>query len=206
MNELDQPGDEREPEDGRAEEGHDLNVEVPVWLMVPIATIAAALLIAAFGFNALLWSLVPFAVLIAAVTVIDLRELRVPNRITGPGAIVAVPAIALASLADWPDLSLRRAVIGALVMGAAYLLLALINPAGMGLGDVKLAPLLGAQLALFGWVPFVRGLVLAFFIVGPVAIVLLLARKAGRSTGLPFAPFMCAGALTALLLEGWGIG
>lgn len=191
------------PDEDNVGTGHDLNVEVPAWIMAPLAMIAAGLLIAAFGVNALLWSFVPFAALIASVTIIDLRELRVPNRITGPAAIAALPVLLLASLADWPDLSLVRALLGAAAMGAFYLVLALIYPAGMGLGDVKLAPLLGAQLALFGWVPFVRGLILAFFCIGPVAIVLLLLRRAGRKTGLPFAPFMCAGALAALLLEGW---
>lgn len=198
-----QPGDSDDTVDSVETGTHDLNWNVPVWSIAPLAVIVIGLLVAAFGFSALLWSLVPFAVLIAAVTVIDLRELRVPNRITGPAALAAVPAILLASLADWPDVSLTRAVAGAAVMGGVYFVMAMIYPAGMGFGDVKLAPLLGAQLGLFGWIPLVRGLILAFFLVGPVAIVLLLLRKAGRSTGLPFAPFMCVGALIALLLEGW---
>jgi leader peptidase (prepilin peptidase)/N-methyltransferase len=190
--------DETEPE------GHDLNLELPQWTMVPLIVALGFVMVWAFGSSLTLVSLLPFAALLGAITIIDLRELRVPNRLVGPGALLAVPLLIVASTADWPDLSLGRALLGALIMGAGYFTLALISPAGMGLGDVKLSPIIGAQLALFGWQPWFRGLLGAFLFVGPVALLLLLLRKAGARTGLPFAPFMVAGAVAALLLEGFG--
>ena len=183
------------------DEGHDIAWPVPLWTIVPLALALTVLMAWRFGASLMLVSVVPLMGMLAAITVIDLRELRVPNAILRPAAVVAVPAIVIASFADWSDLSLIRAVLGALAMGAVYFVMALINPAGMGMGDVKLAPFLGAQLALFGWIPLVRGLFLAFLIVGPVAILLLLFRRAGAKTGLPFAPFMAAGTIAALVLE-----
>ena len=184
-------------------ETHDLNWPLPTWTMVPLIGAFGLLMVLAFGASRTLFSLLPFVALLGAVTVIDLRELRVPNKLVGPAAILGVPLLLIASTADWADLSFGRALLGAAGMGAGYFLLALIYPAGMGLGDVKLSPIIGAQLALFGWVPFWRGLLGAFLIVGPVAILLLLLRKAGKQTGLPFAPFMGAGAVAALALEGF---
>lgn len=189
-------GDSTEPE------VDDLAWPIPMFTMVPLALAFGAALVWAFGSDRVLVSLLPFAGLLAAITIIDLRELRVPNKLVGPGAALAVPLLLVASTSDWPDVSFWRAVLAGLVMFAAYFLLAMIYPAGMGLGDVKLSPIIGAQLGLFGWIPFVRGVLAAFFLVGPVAIVLLLLRKAGAKTGLPFAPFMAFGAIIALVLEG----
>ena len=171
--------------------------------MVPLAAALCLLMVWAFGASLTLVSLLPFVVVLAAITVIDLRELRVPNKLVMPSAVLAVPLLVIASAADWPDLSLGRALLGALIMGAGYFSLALISPAGMGLGDVKLSPIIGAQLAFFGWQPLFRGVIAAFLFVGPVALLLLALRRAGTKTGLPFAPFMAAGAVAALLLEGF---
>lgn len=170
--------------------------------MVPLIAALCALMVYAFGWSRTLFSSLPFVALLGAITVIDLRELRVPNKLVGPAAIVGVPLLLIASTADWPDVSFGRALLGALALGGGYFLLAMIYPAGMGFGDVKLSPIIGAQLALFGWVPFWRGLLGAFLLVGPVAILLLLLRRARVGTGLPFAPFMAAGAVLALTLEG----
>jgi len=187
---------------------HDLNWEIPEWSMVPLAVVVIALFAAGFGWNALLWSLVPLAVLLAAVTVIDLRELRIPNRLTGPAAIAALPLLWLSSRADWSDISVQRALLGALVLGGIYFVIAMnpFFPSGMGFGDVKLAPILGAQLAFFGWAPLVRGLFFAHLLGGLAAIAVIASRKGGLKTGFPHGPFMCAGAVVALLLEGWGVG
>lgn len=187
--------------DPEADMQHDLHWAVPLSTWVPLAALLCGGLVVAFGADRVLVLLLPFAVLLSAITVIDLRELRVPNRLLKPAAVAAVPLLVIAASSTWPDLSLVRGLLGAVAMGAIYFVLALIHPAGMGFGDVKLSPLIGATLGLFGWVPFARGLFLAFLIVGPVAIVLLVLQRAGAKTGLPFAPFMAAGALVALFLE-----
>lgn len=185
-------------------DGHDLNWAIPTWTMVPLIVGLVALIVWAFGWNRALVSLIPFVALLGAITIIDLRELRVPNRLLAPAALAAAPLLLVASTADWEGLSFGRSILGALAMGGGYFLLALIYPAGMGLGDVKLSPLIGAQLALFGWIPLFRGLLLAFLVIGPVAIVLVLMRRARLKTGLPFAPFMAAGAIAALVIEAVG--
>ena len=74
----------------------------------------------------------------------------------------------------------------------------------MGFGDVKLAPIIGAQLGFFGWIPVARGVIAAYLIVGPIAILLLVFGRAHRKTGFPFGPFMAAGSVVALVLEARG--
>ena len=94
----------------------------------------------------------------------------------------------------------RRAVVGAVALGACYLVLALLGGgSGMGLGDVKLAPTLGALLAWAGWDVWLTGTVAAFLLGGAWGVVLL-ARGRGRQARMPFGPFMIAGALAALAL------
>src|SRR5262249_25623973 len=90
--------------------------------------------------------------------------------------------------------ALARAVLGGLAMLALYFLLVLIYPAGMGLGDVKLAGVLGMYLGWLGWGALVVGAFLGFLLGGPVGGGLMLPRPAGRESMIPFGPFMLAGA------------
>ena len=172
--------------------------------MWPLAAVLSGVMLWAFVVDWVLVSIVPFVVFLAVMTVIYLREVRIPDKITRPAALLALPLLALSSLTDWSDVSLLRAALGALVMGGIYFLLFFIYPAGMGFGDVKLAPIIGAQLGFFGWLTLVRGLVLAYLIVGPFAILLLIFGRARRNTGFPFGPFMAAGAVVSLVLEANG--
>jgi len=158
----------------------------------------------AFGFDWVLVSVIPFVVFLSVMTVIDFRELRIPDKLTKPAALAAGPLLALSLLSDFDDTSLLRALLGALAMGAFYFTLFFIYPAGMGFGDVKLAPIIGAQLGFFGWIPEIRALLGAYLIVGPVAILLLIFGRARMKTGFPFGPFMAAGALVALVLHARG--
>jgi len=182
----------------------DLAWPVPKATMVPLSLVLSALMVWAFGFDWVLVSIVPFVVFLSVMTVIDLRELRIPNKLTQPAALAAAPLLALSLLTDWSDVSLLRALLGALAMGGFYFLLFFIYPAGMGFGDVKLAPIIGAQLGFFGWIPEIRAVIAAYLIVGPVAIMLLILGRARMKSGFPFGPFMAAGAIVALVLEGRG--
>ncbi len=182
----------------------DIAWPVPEWMMLPLAMVLGGLMVWLFGIDWVLVSVVPFAVFLSVMTVIDLRELRIPDRLTRPAAILAVPLLALSLLSDGSEVSLLRAALGALAMGGFYFVLFFIYPAGMGFGDVKLAPIIGAQLGFFGWIPLIRGVIAAYFIVGPVAILLLIFGRARMKSGFPFGPFMAAGALVALALEASG--
>ena len=169
--------------------------------MYPLAAALSGLMVWAFGFDWVLVSLIPFVIFLSIMTVIDLRELRIPDKLTKPAAIATIPLLALALLSNFDDISLIRALLGAAAMGAFYFTLFFIYPAGMGFGDVKLAPIIGAQLGFFGWIPEIRGLIFAYLIVGPVAILLLIFGRARMKTGFPFGPFMAAGAIVALVLH-----
>lgn len=183
---------------------NDIAWPIPEWAMWPLAAGLSGLMLWAFGFDWVLVSVIPFVVFLAVMTVIDLRELRIPDKLTRPAALLALPLLGLSLASDWSDISIITAVLGALAMGAFYFILFFIYPAGMGFGDVKLSPIIGAQLGLFGWIPLVRALLAAYLIVGPIALLLLIFRRAQMKTGFPFGPFMAAGAVVALVLEARG--
>lgn len=151
------------------------------------------------------WSLPAYLYLAGAgvvLTVIDLRERRLPNAIVLPSyLIVGVLLVAPAVLAgQWPQY--WRAWAGALILFCLYLGLALISPSGMGLGDVKLAGVLGLALGWQGWPALVSGSLLAFGFGAGTGIVLIATGRACRKTALPFGPFMLAGALAGLVIAG----
>ena len=159
------------------------------------------------------WALPAFLVFFAAlvaVTVIDLEHYIVPNRIVLATLVVSVPLLALAALVEGDWLSLRTALIGSVAAGAGLLVINLISPRGMGMGDVKLALVLGLYL---GWLDLghvLLGLFLGFLLgaVGGVALIVLKLRT--RRDHVPFAPFLAGGAVLAVLLGnsllGWYLG
>ena len=125
---------------------------------------------------------------LVAITVTDLERRLIPNRIVVPAAGVV---LVVQSLADrTPEYALAG-------FGAALFLLvaALAYPGGMGMGDVKLALLLGAALGRYVSVGLMVGFVAAL-----VPAVVLLARhgSAARKMALPFGPFLALGGLVAL--------
>ncbi|MDI5970039.1 prepilin peptidase [Streptomyces sp. SL13] len=141
--------------------------------------------------------LVPVALLLARV---DLAVKRLPDVLTLPAAAGTAVLLGGAALFPGHDGSWPRALLGGAVLGGVYFTLMMINPAGLGFGDVKLAPALGLALAWYGWRTLFLGTFLAFALGALTALALLAARRAHRGTALPFGPFMLLGALTALLL------
>jgi len=107
----------------------------------------------------------------------------------------------LAAAADdaWP--ALGRALLGGAAAFAVLLVMALLAPAGLGMGDVKLAGFLGLYLGWLGWPVVLLGFLLGFVVQALVGLVLLLTRRAGRRTELPFGPALLGGALVAALLS-----
>ncbi|MGA5000826.1 prepilin peptidase [Streptomyces arboris] len=170
-------------------------------VLAPLITVLACVaLAAATGARPELagWLLLaPVAVLLATV---DRRVHRLPDPLTLPLAAAAVLLLGGASLLPGHAGSWTSGLLGGLVLGGFYLLLFLINPNGMGFGDVKLALALGIALGWYGWeVLFLGGF--AGFLFGAVyGLGLVLLRRAGRKTGIPFGPFMIAGAFTGVLL------
>jgi leader peptidase (prepilin peptidase)/N-methyltransferase len=92
-----------------------------------------------------------------------------------------------------------RAALGGLALAGFYLLLMIISPAGMSLGDVKLAASLGTLLAWFGWRVLIAGGAAGFLLGGLGGVVLLASRRADRKQLIPFGPFMIVGTFLAVL-------
>ncbi|MEQ6900033.1 prepilin peptidase [Nocardioides sp. YIM 152588] len=139
-----------------------------------------------------------FTAIAIALALIDLDVRRLPDAIVGP----AYPVLGgLLLLAGDPG-ALLRALLGALALGAFYLAVWLLAPGGMGFGDVKLAPLVGALTAYLSWGTFLVG-ALGAFVLGALAGLLLIAGgRAGRRTAVPFGPFMLLAAWAAILGAG----
>jgi len=97
--------------------------------------------------------------------------------------------------------ALLRAVLAGLALFVGYLVLALVSPGGggLGLGDVKLAGVLGLALGWLGWGPALVSVFAAFVIGGVMALILLLAGRASRSSHVAFGPSMILGAWVALM-------
>jgi leader peptidase (prepilin peptidase)/N-methyltransferase len=127
---------------------------------------------------------------LAAVTLTDLEQRLIPNSILIVAAVVGV-AIAATAPSE-----LGQRVIAAAAAGGFFLLAALAFPRGMGMGDVKLAALIGLYLG--------RGAAPAILIAllgGAVAGIAIIAREGagGRKQAVPFGPFLAFGALMGLL-------
>lgn len=140
------------------------------------------------------------AVGLALLVTADLAVHRLPDRLTVPTAgwiLLCWLALCLTG-APWADLG--RALLAAGVLGGAFLLLCLLTPGGLGLGDAKLAGVLGLVLGWFGWLEVLAGVLGAFLLGGLFAIALLLARRASRRTAVAFGPWLVAGAMLSL---GW---
>lgn len=123
---------------------------------------------------------------------IDLRRRVVPNAIVLPATV----AVLAAQCAVSPDRAVEWL---AATFGTFALLLAvhLVHPPGLGMGDVKLGALLGALLGT----RTPAALLVGALVLAAAGIVLVALRgSAARKTALPFAPFLAAGALAALLL------
>lgn len=143
------------------------------------------------------------AAISVALTVIDLRSRRLPDLLTLPSYPVAL-ALLLVAAPFTPNGWSRvvHGLIGMAVLGAFYLFLAFIYPAGIGWGDVKLSGVLGLYLGWCGAQVFVAGALAGYLLAAVTGIALIAAGKATRKTTIPFGPFMLAGALGTILASG----
>ncbi|CAN5435601.1 A24 family peptidase [soil metagenome] len=139
-----------------------------------------------------------FAWMLLVVTVIDYQTKRIPNALTYPlTPVLAVLLVGAALLNGQPDVAIRT-LLGGVAAFAFLLLLALINPRGMGMGDVKYAAFLGLGLGYVGWGPLVIGIFGAFLLGSVISITLIATKIRGRKDLIPFGPFLSVGALLAL--------
>lgn len=152
------------------------------------------------GFNALLPFALWFIAACIAMALIDIDHKRLPNVLTlSTYAVVLVGCAVSAGLEGQWD-QFVRALAGGLIMSAGFAALALLVPAGMGFGDVKLALSLGTVMAWYGWAQLAVGTFAGFLLGAVFGVVAMIVGRAGRRTALPFGPFMIAGALLALVV------
>jgi leader peptidase (prepilin peptidase)/N-methyltransferase len=173
---------------------------VRISLLYPAVEVTAALLIAAcvwkFGLSGHAAVAAFFCAVLVAVTATDLTHRIVPNRIVVPAAVVVLFAqTALEPRPEW--------ALAALGAGLFLFVAAVAYPAGMGMGDVKLALLMGAALGKTVAVGLLGGM---FFALVPSLYLLARHGSAARKMGIPFAPFLALGSVVALFAGQWLLG
>jgi leader peptidase (prepilin peptidase) / N-methyltransferase len=143
-----------------------------------------------------------------ACAVIDARLRIVPNRIVYPSLALFAAAVAVLAVTG-QRVSLSTAGLALLAYGGTLFVMALVMPAGMGMGDAKLAALIGLVLGALGW-RYVGVAVGLGILAGGVGAVVALARGASRKDAIPFGPYLAAGAVAAALfapqLASWYAG
>jgi leader peptidase (prepilin peptidase)/N-methyltransferase len=173
---------------------------VRIGLLYPAVELATALLVAAcvwrFGLSGRAGVAAFFCVVLVAVTATDLTHRIIPNRIVVPAAAIVLAAqTALQPSPEW--------AIAALASALFLFLAALAYPGGMGMGDVKLALLMGAALGKTVSAAMMAGMFAAL-----VPSLYLLARhgSSARKMGIPFGPFLALGSVVALFAGHWLLG
>jgi leader peptidase (prepilin peptidase) / N-methyltransferase len=158
----------------------------------PAIELASALVLAgcvlAFGLTAKAAAAAIFCGALVVVTATDLERRIIPNRVVLPSAVAVLVLRTIANPSpEW--------ALGALTAAGVLFLVAFAYPGGMGMGDVKLALLLGAMLGRVAGIALMLALLLAFV---PSAVLLVRYGRRARKFAIPFAPFLAAGAVVAL--------
>ena len=149
------------------------------------------------------WALPAFCVLavgLVGLSWIDLRTKRLPRQIIYVTAAVGVPLLCVAALVRHEPRRMWMMLLGAGIALAFMGIVYIASRGGMGDGDVRLSPLLGAYL---GWLNpgFVGvGLFLGFFAGAVVGVALMAVGRAGRKTAVPFGPFLALGTIVAVFI------
>jgi leader peptidase (prepilin peptidase)/N-methyltransferase len=157
------------------------------------ARFAGQLSLLAFGF---------LGALGVALGSVDVAVHRLPDRLTLPAYPVMVVLLGAAAVIGHDGGALVRALLAGVALTATYLVLALLRPGQLGLGDIKLAGLIGLGLGWLGWPAVIAGTALGFVLTAVVSLALLAARRIGLRDSIAFGPFMLGGALLAILASG----
>ena len=149
------------------------------------------------------WALPAFCVMgagLIALSWIDLRTKRLPRQIIYVTAVVGVPLLTLAAVVRHEPRRIWMMLLGAACALAFMGLVYLLSRGGMGDGDVRLSPLLGAYL---GWLNpglVAVGLFIGFLAGAVVGVAMMAAGRAGRKTAVPFGPFLALGTVIAVFV------
>lgn len=140
-----------------------------------------------------------FVAVTLTLTLTDIDQKLIPNRILFPGFAIAFGVLAVGGALDTNLEGFARAIGGSAAYFVFLLVLALAARGGFGMGDVKLGALLGAFLAFEGWRILVVGAVGAFVLGGAVSLILLVFRIRGRKDAIPFGPYLVVAAYIAIV-------
>lgn len=152
-----------------------------------------------FGLQAALPAFLFLAAIGLALAIIDIDHKRLPFALTAPAYPVGLVLLSVAALVDGHPTRLVTMLGGMVALFGLYFLLNLINPRGMGFGDVMLAGALGIYLGYLGWASLLVGAFLGFFFGAVGGLLLIATRRGGMKSQVPFGPYMLAGALVAIL-------
>jgi leader peptidase (prepilin peptidase)/N-methyltransferase len=171
----------------------------------PYTELSTATLFAAaglrFGFDAVLPAYCLFFAVLVTVAAVDVEQRVIPNRVLRPAMALTVLLLGGAAIVDGAGGAALDALIGGALAFAAMFLVHLGQPRGLGFGDVRLAGFIGLYLGWLGLGDVAVGLVLGFLLAAVAGLVLIAATGRGFMVRLPFAPFLGAGAVLAVL---WG--
>lgn len=188
------------------------NCGQPISIRYPLIELASGVLFAVaawkFGLTLRGAAYAMFFWTLLALSVVDLQYKVLPNRIVFPAliggwALLIVDAFVGSGLGDFQGGMLLDAAIGAAIFGGFLFIVAFIYPAGMGMGDVKLALLLGSYLGYIGGIGLtITGMFLSFLLGGFLGALIAVARGGGRKTQIPFGPWLALGTVTAVAIGG----
>jgi leader peptidase (prepilin peptidase)/N-methyltransferase len=204
------------PQCGHEIRGRD-NVPIVSWLLLrarcrdcgahvsaryPLVELATAVLFGLlawhFGLHVVLIAYLYLAAIGVALALIDIDLHKLPDALTLPSYPVAAVLLTAGALSAHEPFNLARAAIGGAVLFVLYAVLWFVYPKGMGLGDVKLAGVLGMYLGFLGWGTLAVGAFFGFALGGVIGVTLMATGRATRKSKIPFGPFMLAGALAAV--------
>lgn len=166
-----------------------------VWAVTGVAFGLTAWLL---GPNWLLPAHLWFVAVTLILTITDFDEKLIPNRVLYPGTLVALGLLTAGASAEDRLPGVVRGIAAAAIYFGILLLVALIARGGFGMGDVKLAVLVGLFSGFWSWATFAVSIFFTGMLGGVVAIALLISGRAKRGDSIPYGPVMVAGAWLAV--------
>jgi len=133
---------------------------------------------------------------------IDIAVHRLPDQLTVASLAGVLVLLGAAALVGHRPGWILAVVLNGIGLAAVYLVLIALHPAGMGLGDAKLALSLGCLLGWFGWEVTVYGAAACFVLAGLWSLLLLASGRATAGTRIPHGPFLILGSVAAVVLAG----
>ncbi len=159
-----------------------------------LVAVSFLLLFYRFGLSYLFFIFCLFFLVLIIISAIDLEHKIVPNKIIYPTIFVTIPIFIVIAFSDKTTVNFENAILGGVGSFLFFLIIHLIQPKGMGFGDVRLAGVVGLYMGWLGLGQAFISICLSFFI-GSFFGLLLIGLGRSRKTKVPFAPFLASGAI-----------